>query len=284
MKKISYVLLILVVFSNLLPAQEALSQQAFKFGETAFARGQYERAIQYYSKAIDYYSRASSGLYLEAYYKRGLVNNLAAKYEDAIKDFDKCIENNYMADEAKAKKELALTEQKKVVKTKTKTDFGSGGTSEFTAKQFYDQGFKQYLLEDYEKALANFTTATEWSPSLADAYALKANSNFSLKNYKDAIKDCNKAIEKIDFLKDTDISDIFYTRGSAYNMLQKFEDTLNDLNEAINANSKKGVFYTVRGSVKYNMGNKTGACEDWNLGSKNGDFINASKLLEEFCK
>lgn len=284
MKKMFLAFLILIAITSLLSAQDAQTKRAFLTGEMAFNSKLYERAISYYSRAIDYFSRNTEGDYLEAYYKRGLANNLAAKYEDAIKDFDKCIENNYMVDEAKLKKELAQSELKKVVKNEAETVFGSGGSSEFTAKQFYDQGFKQYLSEDFEKALANFTSATEWNPSLADAYALKAKSNFALKNYNDVIKDCNKAIEKKDFLKDTDISDVFYTRGSAYNMLQKFEAALNDLNEEINANSKKGEFYTVRGSVKYNMDNKTGACEDWNLGSKNGDFINASKLLEEFCK
>lgn len=284
MKKVKLAFLILIGTTSLLLAQDAQTKRAFLTGELAFNVKQYERAISYYSRAIDYFSRTSNGDYLEAHYKRGLANSLAAKYEDAIKDFDKCIENNYMVNEAKAKKELALTEQKKIVKTETKTDFGSGGNSEFTAKQFYDQGFKQYLLEDYEKALVNFTKATEWNPSLADAYALKANTNFALKNYEEAIKDCNKAIEKKDFIKDTNLSDIYYTRGSAYNMSQKFEAALRDLNEAINGNSKKGDFYTVRGSVKYNLGNKTGACEDWNLASKNGDFINASKLLENFCK
>lgn len=282
MKNVIIIFLLIASTFSVLTAQEEQAKLSIQRGDMVFARGQYDRAVDYYSRAIDYYSRASKGAYLEAYFKRGNANHFAKKYTDAIKDFDKCIENNYKVDDAKHNKELAANEHEKIAKTESKTDFGSGVNSEYMAQQFYKEGMNKYVAGDYQRALSFFDSAIGTNSSFADAYAFKALINSHLENFEDVIKDCNKAMEMKESLKDARISDLYFSRGNAYCKLEKNEKAISDLNEAIKLDSRSGHYYTVRGVAKYKLGNIKDACEDWNLARKWGEDV--TELIKKNCK
>jgi tetratricopeptide (TPR) repeat protein len=272
MKKYLLAFLLLVGITALLPAQQDRAKQAFKWAEMALSRKQYNRAI-------DYYSRDTKGDYLEAYFKRGLASHSAEKYEDAVKDFDKCIDNNYNVDEAKKYKELDAGKQTKTVQT----DYGSGVQSKYLAKQFYDMGLQEYINENTEKALSYYRSAVKMDPSYADAYAFISMINVHLKNYEEVIKACNQALEVKDNLKDGRLSDIYFNRGYAYWSLEKYDVALNDLNEAIKLNPSSGAYYTIRGCVKYALDDLESACKDWAAAQETGDPTDAAKLMEKYC-
>lgn len=195
MKRIIIIFLFMAGIASLLSAQNenSATNVPFDLGEKWFARKEYRNAVLFYSKAVE-------RNYIPAYYKRGLSFFELGRFDQAIKDFDKCVKNNYMVNEAKSKKELALTEQKKTVKTETQTDFGSGVNSKGMAKQFYDQGMKEYIAGDYKKALSFYKSAVGMDPLSADAYAFIALINSHLESYEEVVNACNSAIEKKDYL------------------------------------------------------------------------------------
>jgi len=64
---------------------------------------------------------------------------------------------------------------------------------------------------------------------------------------------------------------------------QIIPETLADFNQALELNPDNGGIHLGRGFSKFYLGDKTGACEDWMLGSAHG-VSNAAELSTEYCK
>ena len=109
--------------------------------------------------------------------------------------------------------------------------------------EFLDLGVMKLDQKDYKAAIEKFNMAIRVSPSDADAYAFRGQAKSLLLMYKDALTDFNKALE-----------------------LQP------DYAEVLD----------MRGVCKAELGDKTGACEDWQQSYLYG-YNPAFKLLEKYC-
>jgi len=96
-----------------------------------------------------------------------------------------------------------------------------------SAEDYHNRGDSKHNLEDYYGAIADYTKSIELKPD-ASAYNNRGNSKINLKDYYGAIADYTKAIE-------------------------------------INPNFIWAI--RARATTKANLGDKNGACDDWNKGA-----------------
>ncbi len=65
--------------------------------------------------------------------------------------------------------------------------------------------------------------------------------------------------------------------------LKYYREAISDYSKAIEINPKDDESYCLCGTIKFNIGDLKGACEDWKKAAELGDE-DATKLLEEHCK
>ena len=89
--------------------------------------------------------------------------------------------------------------------------------------------------ENYQKFINFFTLIIDSSEEIqlnkANAYSGRGLTYFLLQKYEKAIADCTKAIALCQ--KDNDKAKVYLGRGNAYNKLKQYENAINDYTEAI---------------------------------------------------
>ena len=78
-------------------------------------------------------------------------------------------------------------------------------------------------------------------------------------------------------------ADAYQNRGVIKNVLKLFSEALADFNQALKLNPDNGGIHLGRGISKFYLGDKTGACHDWQMASARG-ATDAAALITEFCK
>ena len=109
--------------------------------------------------------------------------------------------------------------------------------------QFINQGNARLLAKDYKGAIEKFTMAITLAPGNPDAYVFRGQAKVLQLQYKDALMDFNKAID----------------------LEPNFAEA-----------------YDLRGIARAELGDKVGACEDWEKSYELG-FNEAFMLVKEFC-
>jgi len=79
------------------------------------------------------------------------------------------------------------------------------------AQAIVDQGIKDILLQDYDKAITNFTEAIRLNPTYAFAYCNRGYTYLNKKNYNMAISDFTSALRL-----EANNANTYYNRGVAY--------------------------------------------------------------------
>ena len=98
----------------------------------------------------------------------------------------------------------------------------------------------------------------ELNPYYSEAYTLRGMARmFEFENMQDAILDFHKAIEL-----DPEFWEAYKVKGMAYSFLSEDRLALYAFSKAIELNPYSGELYYQRSSVKYNLGNITGSCND----------------------
>ena len=65
--------------------------------------------------------------------------------------------------------------------------------------------------------------------------------------------------------------------------MENYATAIEDFNKSIELNPNYGLAYSRRGSAKFNLNNKTGACADWNKAVELG-YDKAQSLIDENCQ
>jgi Flp pilus assembly protein TadD len=165
-----------------------------------------------------------------AYFQKGLYEDNAKKYKDAIGDFTEAI--------------------------RAKPDYGDA---------YADRGWSYDKLGLYEKAIMDVSEAIRLKPDNSEYYLIRGDAYFDLKQYENAISDYIEGIR----LK-PDHAEAYAALGSAYLRLKQYERAITDYTEAIRLKPDFGEAYYDRGWVYHALGDDKAAYADLKKSKKLG--------------
>ena len=114
-----------------------------------------------------------------------------------------------------------------------------------TAVTYNNRGTAYRSLKEYDKALADFTSALQLNPLYFFAYKNRGNVyNYDLKQYDLAIMDYSKAIEY-----NPGYTAAWYDRGNAYRSIQQYSKAIADFSKVIELDPKYANAYDGLGST-----------------------------------
>lgn len=156
-----------------------------------------------------------------------------------------------------------------------------------TAKEHYDKGKEIYEnskgIDKYSMSLAieQFTLAIKKDHTYVEAYEYRGNLKSMLLDFKGAIKDYTKIIEL-----DPKNRNAYDRRAFAYNFSKNYKKALKDYNKAIelageNSFALRDLYYS-RAMVRFNLNQKTGACDDLSRAGELGNSA-AYEMIKQFC-
>ena len=220
-------------------------EEADKYLNTAiqcFRNNDIKKTKEYSTKAIEGYSKAiESGVHDKVIYKnRGIAYIGIEDYAKAIEDFTKVIE-------------LGLKD-KDIYRNR-----GFAYASILKDKDIYrNRGFAYASIEDYPKAIEDFTKVIELDENNKDAYDGRGRSYICTKSYLKAIEDFTKVIEL-----DENNKDAYENRGIAYLSLEDYTKAIEDFTNAIELGANNKAVYNNRGIAYSGIGNYAKAIEDF---------------------
>jgi len=117
------------------------------------------------------------------------------------------------------------------------------------AETYFTRGYNNFQQRDYQQAIKDYDKAIELDPKYAAAYNNRGISYGLLGNHKQAIKDFDKAIEL-----DPKAAH-FRGRAIPYLLLGNYQQTIKDCDKAIELDPKDSIAYAVRGDAYFKLGN-----------------------------
>ena len=202
--------------------------------------------LKKYPEAIAMYDRALAvnPNYADAYFSRGQAAHNAGAFDKAVADYNKALE-------------LGIKNPKNQILVAI-------GISYTEAKQ-------------YDRAVAAFDEAIREKPE-ADYYFRKGNALAASGQMTAAIAAYDMAIGL-----DSTMVDAFNNKGNALASLQRFAEAIPVFNLALKINPKGANTMFNLALAKHGLGDRTGACADWQLAADNG-YSQAETMLQQFCK
>lgn len=189
----------------------------------AFMYGVALKEMGYYDKAITVFEKRVDN---ETYKSDALVelgNVYALKFE-----FEKSIEYYEKAEESGASSDLVSLNMAKVSATKNENDVKD--------------------LDEYINS----------HPDDSKGLVMRGNYHFKNNEFKKAIQDFSSAIQ----VNETEVN-AYNGRAAAYIKIAKYEEALEDCNQAIDMDPNFSIVYYNRGIVKEMLRDVEGACYDW---------------------
>lgn len=203
----------------------------------------YEGAIEDYTKVIDLNQR------IEAYHFRGFALFQVGAYEESIEDMDRVV-----------------------------TEDANSPTAYFLMGIAYNK------LRRFEEAIENITKAIALKSKDAFLYYRRgqfrmnlAKENHSEEVLQQAKEDFDQALK----IKHKD-TDSLLARANCYDEMGRYQEAINDYDRCIKLDANNGVAYFNRGLAKIEVGDKTGACEDWRQALKLG-VEEAKSAMDNYC-
>lgn len=163
--------------------------------------GYYDDAIVFFDKAI-----ARKPSCVIAYHDRGQSKDYLQDYSGAILDFDKAIElepNDAMSYYNRARSKYSLQYYSSAIEDNIKAlelfnknkNLPAYVPDNFKQLIYLNKGMARNSLMDFELAINDFTEVINLDSNSADAYQNRAVSKMCLKNFNDALKDAERALE-----------------------------------------------------------------------------------------
>ena len=146
-----------------------------------------------------------------------------------------------------------------------------------TADEYIKNGVEKHNAKDLEGAIKDYTKALKLDKNLTNAYFNRGMCEQALKNYKDACKDFDVTIKL-----DPKLANAFYCKATVLVAQEKYKEALSNLDKTIELKLNTPNALSLRGQVKAQLGDKIGACEDFNKAKQIGDK-NSEKLLSDYC-
>ncbi|MFC2152568.1 tetratricopeptide repeat protein [Bacteroidota bacterium] len=167
------------------------------------------------------------------------------------------------------------------------------------------------VLNEFDKAIVDINKLIRLEPYQIDHYIVKANLLFKTKQFDKAIELTNSILEIL-----PEDPDVLYLSSKTYFMKDEYLEALKTINEALQKKSDKafyelrgdiysatktyiyavqdysmfldiepynGNIYSKKGLARLRLGDKKGACSDWEKGKRYGSY-EAVNYLEKYCK
>lgn len=291
----------------------------FNKGITALGKNNKKEAIEFFTKAI-----LKDSTKYEYYFFRGRAKYDTSDFKGAIIDFNKTLKlekdyisaiffkglSHYNLDEY----DLCIEVLSKAISLEPNDTvaFLFRGMSFYKTKKFIDaiedltiyislcpkdyEGYEyraksKMELNSIESALNDISLANKLNPDGADydifwdyssQYLDSGLSLFRSEYYEDAIPCFDKVV-----VLDTANGLAFYYRGLCYYYIDEDNLALSDFSECIRLEKSFPKSYAYRANIKFDLGDKDGACKDWNTAKaldtvkKNVDFLNS--MIKKHC-
>ena len=134
------------------------------------------------------------------------------------------------------------------------------------------------LNKDYAGAIALYTKAVELDPKYALAFSSRGLAKFQLNDLDGAVADCDRAIAI-----DPKLADAHHNRGTANARAGRYAEAVADFDRALALNPEWALAYSNRAVAKFHLGDKAGACADWQIAASKGS-PEAQRFLAEQCR
>ena len=211
----------------------------------------------------------------EVYRGRGFLKYSMEDFAGAITDYTKAIElNPDYADAYQnrgfAKFSLEDHDGAYADLTKAKT------LNENEANKLFFEGYEKGCSNNYSESIADYTMAITLNPDHAEAYFCRGIAKDELQDHKGAIDDFTVAITLREGLGP------YYNRGIAKAKLLDYNGAIADYTIAITMEPNDSNIYYSRGNAKYNIGQTTDACIDWQKAAELGNSA-ASEIIKKYC-
>ncbi len=118
---------------------------------------------------------------------------------------------------------------------------------------YSERGDAYYMLEEYERAILDYSYALSLDSKCIPAYSNRGLAYSHLEEYKRAIADFTRAIE----LDASEVS-TYYNRGNAYALLEDYKRAIADYDSALRRDDRHAFAY-------FNRGNAKARCQEYEL-------------------
>lgn len=195
-------------------------------GDIKVLLGDINESINDYNKSIELYPT-----YFEAYISRGMANYKSQNYEDALKDFNFCIENSDKVNE----------------------------------EMFFNRALVFHDLKSYPEAIADYNKTIELNNKYEDAYYNKALVYLEQEMYKESKEMLNKAIEL-----NSNESYFLVNRGYVNYELSEYNMAIIDLKKSVEINPTFYIAFKWIGLSYMKLNDKEAACIYLSKAKENG--------------
>lgn len=192
---------------------------------------------------------------LDAYFQRGLAKNDSGDYHGAIVDYSKIIVEQPDADTYynRGNSRYSIKDLKGA-----KEDYAKAYILD---KNFIDALYSlacvRYDLEEYERAISDFSKVMKLAPAKSKLYTLRASSYKALEKYTEAAKDYSTAILILPNANN------YYNRGVFLMDIKYYEKANEDLTKALRLNQNNAFAYFYKGASNLLLGKFTNAISDF---------------------
>ena len=207
-------------YTAAITADEAIGNNAadlfYNRGTVRLEADRYEAAAADFAQAL---SRAASGseIAVAARYNSALVDVLRGRYEEAIRAFTTIVDQASDSD---------------------------GSSHGLLVSSLVNRGIAYYESGSQAEASADFETAIELQPSNARAHYNLGNLAFDQENFERAVARYSSAIDA-----DSDYMDAYLNRARARIALEDYEAAAADLEEVLNRESNNGEAQELRDAI-----------------------------------
>ncbi|MCD4834025.1 MAG: tetratricopeptide repeat protein [Bacteroidales bacterium] len=129
---------------------------------------------------------------------------------------------------------------------------------------------------NFDKAINLTNSILKVLPENPDVLYLSSKSYFKNKDYFEALKAINQSMQ----IKSN--KDFYELRGDIYSATNTYEYAIRDYSMYLDIEPYNGDIYAKKGFARLKLGDKKGACSDWEKGKRYGSY-EAIVYLEKYC-
>ena len=228
-----------------------------------------------------FFSKAKANIQLHnTYFKKCLLKYNQAKYELALKDCDKAIKahsrwgntfnNRGLVHLELGNYENAISDFKTAMKLSNVM---------MSAKNYGNIAYAYKLLGNYQGALENYNKAIQIRPNLGYVFNGRGFVNMQIGNFEEALEDHEKALKFYSKIELSNLHSNFWNNlGWIKENLKDFDGAITGYDKAIEIDPNYSLGYANRANVRFELGDKEGACRDYKKSSQMGDKNNTDWL------